>query len=342
MLEELEQLNLGLINCNQNAIVQFFQKLGNAVKIEHYNLEDYKIYSQKVDVIYIYLSNSDLQQLEPLVLLKEKEILSNLPVFIIIDNYTELNKSMAYEMGIKGYLAQPLTFEEVQESINDAKKLKFSGKISHSHYRDFDENEFTIDKMSIDERELIENANKLLIDLNNKLISHSFDDIISFALEGCIHITKSKIGYFHFVDFQRKIIKLHTWSIATLGICEIDLEHLDREYPFEKAGIWIDCLYTKKIAVHNDYEKALNKKGIPEGHVFLKRDLAVPIIEAEEPVAIIGIGNKEDIYTELDRGVMNFIATNLWSIILRKKAEEKLKEESDYVKLLMDTSALLV
>jgi hypothetical protein len=50
-------------------------------------------------------------------------------------------------------------------------------------------------------------------------------------------------------------------------------------YSIDKAGVWVDCVRQKHAVIHNDYPNLPNKKGLPEGHAHLQRELVVPIMK---------------------------------------------------------------
>ena len=86
----------------------------------------------------------------------------------------------------------------------------------------------------------------------------------------------------------------------------------------------MDCLRERKPIIHNDYAGIINKKGLPEGHVPMTREIVVPIFEEDRIVAIIGVGNKATNYHEKDINVLALLAKNAWTLIRRKQTEEAL------------------
>lgn len=142
-------------------------------------------------------------------------------------------------------------------------------------------------------------------------------------------MTESECGYLHFVDDDEINISLNLWSQETLKICAAQkISH----YPLENAGVWADCLRLRKSVVHNDYPNHSEKKGYPEGHFPIKRHMSVPIFVDDKIVAIVGVGNKSEIYEEADtRQVLLFFAST-WDIIKQKRLEaEKKKVEARLV-----------
>jgi signal transduction histidine kinase/PAS domain-containing protein len=168
--------------------------------------------------------------------------------------------------------------------------------------------------------------------------SSSINDLTSYALEECVRLSTSKIGYFHFINTDQKTIRLNAWSEGTLKHCSV--AEKDTHYPIDKAGVWVDCINHRKPIIHNDYNSLPNKMGLPEGHVPLVREMAVPVFEDGLIVAIIGVGNKDTDYNQFDIDQLTLMAKSTWGIIRRKETELKLHEsEKRYRELFNNISS---
>ncbi len=187
----------------------------------------------------------------------------------------------------------------------------------------------------ITERRHVEQALKSSLKLTKVMESFSIEEVIQFALDEGARITGSKIGFFHFVNPDQKTIKLKTWSKETLKICEVGEK--DSHYPIEKAGVWVDCIHQKQPVIHNDYESLPNKKGMPQGHVPLVRELVIPIIRDNNVVAVYGVGNKEEDYDQFDIDQLSLLAENTLTVIMRKEAEEQILIEKNLSESIMSS-----
>ncbi len=146
-------------------------------------------------------------------------------------------------------------------------------------------------------------------------------------------MTGSSIGFYHFVDDDQKNLTLQAWSSRTSEeYCDIKGMH-GYHYPVDEAGIWADCVREKRPVVHNDYNNAPHRKGLPDGHAEVIRELVVPVLRNNEVVAILGIGNKPVEYTDKDIETVSFIADVIWEITERKRTEEALKESHERFEL---------
>ena len=70
-----------------------------------------------------------------------------------------------------------------------------------------------------------------------------------------------------------------------------------------------------------------NKKDLPQGHVQIVREMVIPIIRNEKIVAVMGIGNKPEEYTQHDLEIAERLADYAWDITERKQMEDALAEE---------------
>ena len=94
----------------------------------------------------------------------------------------------------------------------------------------------------------------------------------------------------------------------------------------------------RKPVIHNDYSSLPHRKGMPEGHAAVIRELVVPIMRSDRIVAILGIGNKPTDYTEKDIEIVSYLADVAWEIATRKRAEEALKESEQQYRTLFEDS----
>ncbi|MFA4861404.1 MASE3 domain-containing protein [Methanoregula sp.] len=170
-----------------------------------------------------------------------------------------------------------------------------------------------------------EDAVQAAVKLNQLIDTMSVSECMSYTLDEAERLTSSKIGFFHIINPDEKTIQLIAWSTETRKHCFIPKEP-ERHYPVEKAGIWVDCIRQRRPVIHNDYASLPHKKGLPEGHVPVIRELVVPIFNEDKIIAIIGVGNKVVDYDEKDISVLTLLAKNTWTLIQRKQVEEALRE----------------
>lgn len=162
----------------------------------------------------------------------------------------------------------------------------------------------------------------LRLNLMEYAATHDMQEFLSHALDEVCSACDSPIGFYHFVESDQQTLTLQAWSSRTLEeFCSADPH--TRHYPVENAGVWADCIRQKRAVIHNDYLSLSYRKGLPEGHAPVVRELTVPILRAERVMAILGIGNKPDDYTELDAEFVTHLADIVWEITERKRSDEE-------------------
>ncbi|MCC6486173.1 MAG: PAS domain S-box protein [Candidatus Hydrogenedentes bacterium] len=149
---------------------------------------------------------------------------------------------------------------------------------------------------------------------------HSVEELLQGFLDEAELLTDSHIGFFHFVDEDQATVQLQMWSTNTMKtMCTA--EGKGAHYPLDEAGVWADCVREKVPLIHNDYLRLPCRKGLPEGHAPIVRELVVPVYREQKIVAILGVGNKDDDYVQEDVDVTVELAEMAWEIISRKRAE---------------------
>ncbi len=165
--------------------------------------------------------------------------------------------------------------------------------------------------------------------------SHSLDDLLQKTLDEAELLTQSNIGFFHFVEKDQTTLSLQNWSTHTLkSMCTADGKW--SHYPIDEAGVWVDCVRQNGPVIYNDYPSLTHRKGMPPGHALVSRLLTIPVMRGGVAVAILGVGNKPDEYTESDVATVNLLADLAWDIAEGKRAENELRQSEGRLRQLFD------
>ncbi|MBK7452797.1 MAG: PAS domain S-box protein [Anaerolineales bacterium] len=184
----------------------------------------------------------------------------------------------------------------------------------------------------ITERKQAENMITARLRLIEFSAGHSLKELLEKTLDEVCLMTDSPIGFYHFVESDQLTLSLQAWSTRTMQeYCKA--EGYGLHYPVEQAGIWADSVRERKPVIHNDYESlpAALRKGLPEGHATLVRELVVPVLREDQIVAILGVGNKTQLYNQKDVEMVNYFADVAWEIAERKQAEEQLSNYAEHL-----------
>lgn len=172
-------------------------------------------------------------------------------------------------------------------------------------------------------RKRAERAMESRIRLREFADTHTLDELLQAALDEGELLTESTIGFFHFLDDDMDMLTLHAWSTNTLAhMCTA--EAAGSHYPVDEAGVWADCVRERAPVIHNDYAALPHRKGMPDGHAAVIRELVVPVFRSEAIVAIMGVGNKATEYDASDVETLSLLADFVWDIAERKRTETEL------------------
>ncbi len=154
---------------------------------------------------------------------------------------------------------------------------------------------------------------------------HSVPELLRRFLDEAEILTDSEIGFYHFLEDSGQTVSLQAWSSHTVSR-ECQLIPEKTHYSLAEAGVWTDCVKTRGPVIHNDYAGLPHKKGLPEGHAPICRELVVPVIRRDKVVAILGVGNKKTNYDDDDIQSVSLLADLAWETIVRMQAEEALRK----------------
>jgi PAS domain S-box-containing protein len=155
--------------------------------------------------------------------------------------------------------------------------------------------------------------------------AHNYEELLKFTLDQLELLTGSSIGFFHFLEPDQQTLVLQTWSTATEErFCTADGK--GDHYDIAQAGVWADCVRLCKPIIHNDYASLPAKRGMPPGHAAVTREIVVPVFRGDNIVAVLGVGNKPEDYTNEDVRVVHLFADLAWDITEIKRTETALQE----------------
>ncbi len=191
----------------------------------------------------------------------------------------------------------------------------------------------------VSDRKYTEGITQLRLRLWEFSVSHPVEELMQKALDEICNITGSPIGFYHFVEEDQNMLSLQAWSTRTQAeFCKA--EGAGMHYPISEAGVWVDCIRERKPVIHNDYASLPDRKGMPEGHAAVVRELVIPTMRGGRVVSILGVGNKPFDYNEQDIKLVSYIADIVWTIVEHKQAEERIHQLNNRLERLAMTDEL--
>lgn len=138
---------------------------------------------------------------------------------------------------------------------------------------------------------------------------------VNLMIEEAVKLTESSMGYFALLTEDKETLIILGWSKNAMEQCAI-LEK-PMVYPLIQTGLWGDAIREKQPVITNDYPNSerITKKGYPDGHVDVKRHANIPVYRNGEIVGVLGVGNKEQDYTDEDMELLSDFMKNVIEIV---------------------------
>ena len=158
------------------------------------------------------------------------------------------------------------------------------------------------------------------LELMEYAASHTLKEIIRKALDEIESLSSSRISFLHLLDSDGKTTESSGYSSHTeLEYCKLD-QSLWLHRPLFLAGVWADAIRQAQPVIHNDYAALEKKKGLPDGHSALLREMVIPILRGGRVVAALGIGNKPAEYSQADLQAAARFADYIYDVVESKRA----------------------
>lgn len=151
----------------------------------------------------------------------------------------------------------------------------------------------------------------------------STPELLNATLEEVVGLSDSSFGYIYAYDTANEAFTLHSWSNDAGGSCQI----ADPEWTYQiaRSGIWAEVSARRLPIVLNEVP-APTSDGVEgmDQPVPVNRFMTIPVISRGEVVAVVGVANKVEPYTDADVRQLAQIMDVVWRIADRQQGEEEL------------------
>jgi signal transduction histidine kinase len=193
-------------------------------------------------------------------------------------------------------------------------------------------------RMEIEDRKKTEAALKLnesrlatLYQLG-QMEKSSLQEICDFAVEQGVQLTQSEYGYLFFMNEDETVLTVHAWSIEAMAICAVP--DLPKVYMVKDTGLWGEAVRQRQPIITNEYTSSEYRRGLPTGHVLIRRHMNIPVFEGSRIVAVAGVANKVTDYVDTDVRQLDLLMRGMWRHIQRKRAQEALLASEEKLRFL--------
>jgi diguanylate cyclase (GGDEF)-like protein/PAS domain S-box-containing protein len=160
----------------------------------------------------------------------------------------------------------------------------------------------------------------------------SVPELLNVTLAEVVALSDSDFGYIYAYDETNGVFTLHSWSRETTEATEIG----DPKWTYElaKSGIWAEVESQRQPIVVNELEMPDSVDGEDAADVApVQRFMTIPVISHDQIVAVVGVANKPEPYTDTDVRQLTQIMDVVWKIADRQQAEETLREFADQLEV---------
>ncbi len=262
-------------------------------------------------------------------------------------HYTHWNRASEILMGISATDAIGKSFQEIFGETEEQTRIrKIYEDVLKSHKprilettilvngqkRSFEINAYpstrgvSVVAKDVTERKRSETIMQKRFELMEYSAHHSLNELMQRTVDEVSEVTGSTIGFFHFVETDQINLGMQTWSTNALRLFNVPMSE-GTHFALDQAGLWAEAVRQRRPLIQNDYESLAIKKGLPQGHVPILREIVIPIIRNEKIMAVMGIGDKQQEYTQYDLEIAERLADYAWDITERKQMEYELAEE---------------
>jgi diguanylate cyclase (GGDEF)-like protein/PAS domain S-box-containing protein len=155
---------------------------------------------------------------------------------------------------------------------------------------------------------------------------NSVPELLNVTLAEVVGLSDSAFGYIYAYDGIEGVFTLHSWSRDAVDKPEAS-QIADPKWTYElaRSGIWDEVEQQRKPIVVNDLAAVGDAESVdPDAPV--SRFMTIPVFSRDQIVAVVGVANKAEPYTDTDVDQLTQIMDVVWKIADRQQAEARLQE----------------
>jgi PAS domain S-box-containing protein len=171
-----------------------------------------------------------------------------------------------------------------------------------------------------------------------RMTEASYDELCEMVLAEVLRLTGSEYSFFGFFNEAEDAMVVYAWSPEAMDVCSV--KSGSKKFPVSYAGLWSEAVIRKESVIHNDYGQDNEwKKGLPEGHVPIRRLMSIPYIRDGRVHALATVANKPTDYTEEDAAQVEAFVGNVMLLVDRRKALEDRRIAEERMTMAFDAAS---
>lgn len=177
------------------------------------------------------------------------------------------------------------------------------------------------EKEILDGKKVIDSINQIF---QESLITETENEVVMKCLEVAEELTESEFGFLGEINKKGRLDD-RALSPPAWNKCETENAN-ELLKDMEIVSYWGRTIKESKSQIVNDPSSDPDRRGLPDGHPPINSFLGVPLKKGEKIIGMIALANKKGGYTQADKTNIETISVAFVEVLLRKKAELKIKE----------------
>ncbi len=170
-----------------------------------------------------------------------------------------------------------------------------------------------------------------------KIPDGDLKSICDHILTTIVRITKSRYGFYGFINDDETEMTIYSWSGEAMKDCS--MAQKPEKYKISDCGIWAEAVRLRSDLIINDYSADHTaKKGYPAGHVKLENIMVMPVFVEGKIKSVAAVANSDSGYNDSDKMSLKIFTTNIYSVILKKQIEERLRDSEIKLKAMINST----
>ncbi|MBN1990986.1 MAG: PAS domain S-box protein [Bacteroidales bacterium] len=155
----------------------------------------------------------------------------------------------------------------------------------------------------------------------------SIQEFLDYSLNQAILLTESHCGFIYHHSQKENELVLTSWHINTSDSCKHKLS-----FDLRATEVWDELVSKRSVVLINSFgSNGAFAKQVAESEHAIDKFLAIPVVVRDSVIAVVGVANKEEYYTETDALQLSLLMESVFKEIESIKADQHIAKLSTVV-----------